>query len=101
MFKYIHTIRYGASRTVGLAFKCYDEQFCIKKGRNQDMPLGVVDWDLWLMYMYKNMTSRSSKQLSPAQIVGGGGDTSVFHPLIVLYYRTCFTLQSSVQEVAQ
>ena len=56
MLKYMHTIRMGSSRTGGLAFKQYDEQFRIKKARNPDIPWGLVDGELWLLYMYRTAT---------------------------------------------
>lgn len=44
-------VRLGASRTMGLGWKSYDEQFRLRKTQN---PSSIIDKELWLLY--KNNT---------------------------------------------
>lgn len=52
LFKYLHTVRLGAKRTAGLGWKFYDEQYRLRKATNPASSWGVVDQELWLLYMY-------------------------------------------------
>ncbi|XP_062578803.1 uncharacterized protein LOC134240736 [Saccostrea cucullata] len=52
LLKYMHTIRLGASRIMGLGWRDYDIQFRLKKERNPVLSFAVVDQELWLLYMY-------------------------------------------------
>ncbi|XP_056022019.1 uncharacterized protein LOC130054933 [Ostrea edulis] len=52
LFKYMHTIRLGDSRSKALGWRDYDIQFRLKKERNPGMSFAVVDQELWLLYMY-------------------------------------------------
>lgn len=51
LLKYIHTIRLGATRCAGIGWKFYDEQFRMRIAKNPSASWGVVDQELWLMYM--------------------------------------------------
>lgn len=51
LLKYIHTIRLGATRCAGIGWKFYDEQFRMRMAKNPSASWGVVDQELWLMYM--------------------------------------------------
>ena len=51
LFKYIHTVRLGASRSPGLGWRDYDVQFRLKKEQNPNMSFAMVDQELWLLYM--------------------------------------------------
>ncbi|XP_033725243.1 LOW QUALITY PROTEIN: uncharacterized protein LOC117315208 [Pecten maximus] len=54
MLKYMHTVRLRSRRTSGLGWKQYDEQFRLRKARNPSASWGVVDQELWLLYLYIN-----------------------------------------------
>ncbi|XP_048747863.2 uncharacterized protein LOC125660061 [Ostrea edulis] len=60
LFKYIHTIRLGASRVKTLGWRNYDVQFRLKKEANPSLSFAVVDQELWLLYMYSTTTIQSS-----------------------------------------
>lgn len=51
LFKYMHTIRLGASRSSSLGWRDYDVQFRLKKERNPGISFANVDQELWLLYM--------------------------------------------------
>lgn len=51
LLKYIHTVRLGASRSLGLGWCDYDVQFRLKKEQNPNMSFAMVDQELWLLYM--------------------------------------------------
>ena len=70
LLKYMHTVRLGAKRTGGLAWRNYDEQFRLKKAQNQVMPWGQIDQELWLLYM--------SSQVNPSTNKVGNRSNSVF-----------------------
>ena len=52
LFKYIRTIRLGASRVKSLGWRDYDIQFRLKKEANPSLSFGTVDQELWLLYVY-------------------------------------------------
>lgn len=52
LFKYMHTIRLGASRVKTLGWRDYDIQFRLKKEANPSLSFAIVDQELWLLYMY-------------------------------------------------
>ena len=52
LFKYMHTVRLGAKRSSGLGFKFYDEQYRLRKASNPSSSWGIVDQELWLLYMF-------------------------------------------------
>lgn len=60
LFKYIHTVRLGAKRSAGLGWKFYDEQYRLKKASNPSTSWGVVDQELWLLYMYYGTQSNNA-----------------------------------------
>ncbi|XP_061168906.1 uncharacterized protein LOC133178174 [Saccostrea echinata] len=66
LFKYIHTIRLGASRVNGLGWRDYDIQFRLKKECNPSMSFASVDQELWLLYMYNNALHRQPA-IQPSQ----------------------------------
>lgn len=57
LFKYIHTVRLGASRSPGLGWRDYDVQFRLKKEQNPNMSFAIVDQELWLLYMQAPLLS--------------------------------------------
>lgn len=60
LFKYMHTIRLGASRAKALGWRDYDIQFRLKKECNPNMSFAVVDQELWLLYMYSPLAVQGS-----------------------------------------
>lgn len=60
LFKYMHTIRLGASRAKALGWRDYDIQFRLKKECNPNMTFAVVDQELWLLYMYSPLAVQGS-----------------------------------------
>ena len=54
LFKYMHTVRLGARRSSGLDFKFVDKQYRLRKASNPSSSWGVVDQELWLLYMIIN-----------------------------------------------
>ena len=59
LFKYMHTVRLGAKRSSGLGFKFYDEQYRLRKVSNPSSSWGIVDQELWLLYMFYGNQSGS------------------------------------------
>jgi hypothetical protein len=59
-FKYIHTFRLGAGRVKNLGWRDYDIQFRLKKEANPSLSFGVVDQELWLLYMYGPPATQTS-----------------------------------------
>lgn len=57
LFKYMHTVRLGARRSSGLGFKFYDEQYRLRKASNPSSSWGLVDQELWLLYMFYGQQS--------------------------------------------
>lgn len=51
LLKYLSNIRLGASRTNSMGWKLYDEQFRCKKAMDHSLDWGVIDQELWLIYM--------------------------------------------------
>jgi hypothetical protein len=63
LLKYMHTVRLGATRVRGLAWKIYDEQFRLKMSMDSTTCWDAVDQELWLLYMvggYNNEFQSSS-----------------------------------------
>lgn len=59
LVRYVHTIRLEASRANGLGWRDYDTQFRLhKKECYPSMSFGIVDQELWLLYMYNSAPSR-------------------------------------------
>lgn len=63
LLKYFHNIRLGAKRCLGLGWKSYDEQFRLKIAQNPQMDWGIIDQELWLLYMYN--TNPTSEAINP------------------------------------
>ena len=59
LFKYTHSVCLGAKRYSGLCFKFYDEQYRLMKASNPSSSWGVVDQELWLLYMFYGYQSGS------------------------------------------
>ena len=59
LFKYMHNVRVGAKRSSGLGFKFYDEQYRLREASNPSSSWGVVDQELWLLYMFYGYQSGS------------------------------------------
>ena len=51
LLKYMHDVKLGASRSTGLGWREYDQQFRLKKARLPSTSWGQVDQELWLIYM--------------------------------------------------
>ena len=51
ILKYFHGIRLAASREGHAGWANYDEQFRLKKERHPSSSWGVVDYELWVMYI--------------------------------------------------
>lgn len=64
LFKYIHTVRLGASRTNHLGWREYDVQFRLKKERNHSISFASVDSELWLIYMHQSLQIQSPSRAS-------------------------------------
>jgi hypothetical protein len=60
MFKYMKTIRLGASRTPSGAWLEYDRQFRLKMAKHTSMSFGSVDGELWLVYMSNQPTAQQT-----------------------------------------
>ncbi|VDI58659.1 Hypothetical predicted protein [Mytilus galloprovincialis] len=52
ILKYMYSVKLGASRSIGLGWKVYDQQFRLKKARNPAMSWATVDQELWLLYIH-------------------------------------------------
>lgn len=57
-FKYMHTVRLGASRTNHLDWREYDVLFWLKKENNLYF-ISSVDSKLWFIYMHQSLRSTS------------------------------------------
>ena len=57
LFKYMHTVRLGASRFGGLGWKNYDIQFRLKKETEPSLSWSTVDQELWLLFMHSKPES--------------------------------------------
>ena len=60
ILKYFHGIRLAASREGHAGWANYDEQFRLKKERHPSSSWGVVDYELWVMYI--NVSPGQSSQ---------------------------------------
>jgi hypothetical protein len=60
IFKYMKTIRFGASRTPSGAWLEYDWQFRLKMAKHTSMSFGAVDGELWLLYMSNKPTAQQT-----------------------------------------
>lgn len=58
LLKYMHDIRLGAEKAVG--WVTYDEQYRLRKAINPSSNWGIIDSELWLVYM--NPTSTAPQQ---------------------------------------
>ena len=54
LLKYMSMVRLGASRCANLGWKMYDEQFRLRKAQDPASCWSLVDYELWLIYMYMN-----------------------------------------------
>ena len=54
LLKYMSMVRLGASRCANLGWKMYDEQFWLRKAQDPVNAWYLVDYELWLIYMYMN-----------------------------------------------
>lgn len=64
LLKYIFNIKLGASRCSGQGWLSYDRQFRLKRSRNTSMNWGVVDMELWLLYISQGQTQPKESQIS-------------------------------------
>lgn len=62
LLKYMQTIRLGASRTPGMGWRSYDEQFRLRLGTDPGRSWATVDNELWLIYMYAPSSTTGSSQ---------------------------------------
>jgi len=66
MLKYMYNVKLGASRCNGLGWRDYDQQYRLKKAQSPTSPWGLVDQELWLLFMqrtpmYNNPQSPQAK----------------------------------------
>ena len=52
-------VRLGAQRSSSLGWKPYDEQYRLRKARNPMSSWGIVDVELWLLYISLSTTPLS------------------------------------------
>lgn len=66
LLKYMYTIKIGANRSNGQGWREYDQQFRLKKAKHPALPWGVVDQELWLLYVHsvQNMLSQPNVTVS-------------------------------------
>lgn len=57
LIKYMYTVKLGASRSSGLSWYEYDQQFRYKVHKNSEVSWGVVDQELWLLYMQHSQST--------------------------------------------
>jgi len=62
LLKYMHDVKLGASRSTGLGWREYDQQFRLKKARLPSTSWGQVDQELWLIYMNNMVLPSNSIQ---------------------------------------
>ncbi|CAC5390782.1 unnamed protein product [Mytilus coruscus] len=60
ILKYMYSVKLGASRSIGLGWKNYDQQFRLKKARNPAMSWATVDQELWLLYIHSVLSNTPS-----------------------------------------
>ncbi|CAC5416742.1 unnamed protein product [Mytilus coruscus] len=53
----------GASRSIGLGWKDYDQEFRLKKARNPAMSWATVDQELWLLYIHSVQSNTPSPRV--------------------------------------
>ncbi|KAK3098874.1 hypothetical protein FSP39_023886 [Pinctada imbricata] len=51
LLKYMQNVRTGASRSPGLGWRHYDEQFRLKMTMQPELYWGSIDYELWLLYL--------------------------------------------------
>ena len=51
MLRYMHNVRLAANRVGHNGWSKYDQQYRLKKERNPSMSWGVVDYELWIMFV--------------------------------------------------
>lgn len=66
LLKYMQSVRLGASRSNGMGWKQYDEQYRLRKARYPSAPWGVIDTELWLLYMQAPAVQRTVPSNNPA-----------------------------------
>ncbi|XP_071168809.1 uncharacterized protein LOC143042006 [Mytilus galloprovincialis] len=60
ILKYMYSVKLGASRSIGLGWKDYDQQFRLKKARNPALSWATVDQELWLLYIHTGQSTAPS-----------------------------------------
>lgn len=60
LLKYMNTVRLGAKRVGGFGWREYDEQFRLKRARDNNIPWHSIDQELWLLYMHAQDFQSSS-----------------------------------------
>ena len=63
LLKYMSIVRLAASRHMGMGWKTYDEQFRMKQARNPERPWGVIDGELWLLFIQGGSNPTSKPQV--------------------------------------
>ena len=58
LLKYMYNVKLGAGRTSGLGWRDYDQQFRLKKAKNPSLSWGIIDLELWLLYMQSSAISQ-------------------------------------------
>ena len=64
ILKYIYIVKLGASRSAGLGWREYDQQFRLKKARYPALSWGKVDPELWLLYIHSPQSMSHNGQLT-------------------------------------
>ena len=59
LLKYMSDVRLGAQRSSSLGWKPYDEQYRLRKACNTMSSWGIVDVELWLLYISSSTTPLS------------------------------------------
>jgi hypothetical protein len=67
-------VRLGAQRSSSLGWKPYDEQYRLRKDRNPMSSCGIVDVELWLLYISSSTTPLS---FGNSQSIHAGANTGM------------------------
>lgn len=76
MLKYMHNIRLAAGRQGHLGWAKYDERFRLKMERHPTSSWGVVDVELWVMFISPGQLQQSLTHSSDRDMLGGNNGPS-------------------------
>lgn len=71
LLKYIYNVKLGAARCAGLGWFNYDQQFRLKRARNQSISWARVDTELWLLYITQGIAPQQAQVTQYQQGVVG------------------------------